>query len=386
MPDIIIEQALFHREANAAPALRARSPGLLPEWQPELHNILTDFGERPVGIACPSAVFAQPLGPQHVVVVQAADQPGPLLGFHALVLPRSAYAGDPFALAERFPPPWQHAAAELPTLTLAAEPPPRRTVAEVQAVLKRVKASALREDEDPNNVERTEENSESPALLGGVQVLVDGGRLVFERPAPDPELVRGLWLLLPTTTRARLWPATFAFSNALGFDALVVPRRGGDDYSGYTSEEQAADYPAGRYEMSLQAAAEAGDQDTLDELFSRRSSADTLRLALLLVVVLSAVVLLSRWLIPHPSPEETHPPPTPVELSPEQRERAANAAAVAASHDPWAALAWWRVGEYRRAERAATAAGVVGCHDPWAAVAQLQAARHRYIEIWKPAR
>jgi hypothetical protein len=380
-----IEQALLHRHANEVPQLRARSPGWRDDWLEELVQIVTGFGERPPGIACPAAIFAQPLGRRHVAVVQAADQAG-ALGFHVLVLPRSAYAGDPFALADRFAPPWQQEAGELPALPLPAEPLPRRTVEQVRQVLKRVKAGALREDEDPEKVTLTEDNAESPALLGGVQVLVDGGRLVFERRTPDPELVRGLWQLLPTTTRCELWPATFAFSNALGFDALVVPRLGGDDYAGYTNEEQAANYPQGRYELSLQTAAEDGDQLALDQLFGRRSSSDTLRLALLLVLLVSGAVLLSRWFVPDGTPPVSNSPPAAVRLSPEQRERAANAAAVVASHDPWSAAAWLHAGEYRRAERVATAAGMAACGDPWSVLVHLEAAKARYAEVWKPAK
>ena len=107
-------------------------------------------------------------------------------------------------------------------------------------------------------------NAESPALLGGAQILVDGGKVVFVRRAPDPGLIRGLWTLLPSRTRSELWPATFAYSNALRFDAVVVPRPGIEDFTSYTTEEQAADYPAGRYELSLQTAAESGDQAGLD--------------------------------------------------------------------------------------------------------------------------
>jgi hypothetical protein len=387
MPDIIIEQALFHRQAHEVPELRSRSPGLTEDRAADLVQMLTDFGERPPGIACPAAIFAQPLGKQHVAIVQVADQPGqpPALGFHVLVLPRKAYAGDPFALADRFAPPWQHAAAQLPALTLPDEPMPRRSVEQVRQVLKRVKAGALHEDEDPAKVTLTADNAESPALLGGVQILVDGGKVVFERPAPDAGLIRGLWLLLPTTTRCELWPATFAFSNELYFDALVVPRRGSDDYSAYNNEEQAADYPPGRYELSLQTAAEAGDQQSLDDLFGRRSSSDMLRLALVLVVLLSGVVVLSRWLLPEPVPP-TPTPPAVVQLLPEQRERAANAAAVVASHDPWAAVSWMHAAEYRRAERAGTAAAMVACGDPWSVLVQLEAAKERYVKIWKAAK
>src|SRR5205809_3050867 len=101
-----------------------------------------------------------------------------------------------------------------------------RSVYQVQTVLRRVKASALREGEDPEapDFERTVENSESPALLGGAQVLVDGGRLAFERPQGDLRLAAGLWLLLPEMTRCRLWPTSFAFGPELEFDLLVTPR------------------------------------------------------------------------------------------------------------------------------------------------------------------
>src|SRR5207237_215461 len=119
---------------------------------------------------------------------------------------------------------------------------------------------------------------DSVTLLGAAQALVDGGPVVFERPAPDPDLVRRLWLLLPASTRAELWPAEFAPANALGFDLLVTPKAG-DDCAGYLSEQQAGDYPEGRYELNLQIAAEAGDQAALDALFARRSGPHTIPLA-----------------------------------------------------------------------------------------------------------
>src|SRR5205823_4533541 len=113
------------------------------------------FGERPAGVTCPAAVFARPLGKQHVAIVQVADLETEgvgeaSLGFRVLVLPRPAYAallGDPFAVAERFPPAWQHT-NPLPALSMPAEPLPPRTVADVQRVLQRVKAHALVEDQE----------------------------------------------------------------------------------------------------------------------------------------------------------------------------------------------------------------------------------------------
>ncbi len=297
MTDIPVEQALYGGQNAGGYRLLARSPGFLDEWLPEAQRLCTAFGERPAGLACPACIFAQPFGKQHVAIVQVADQGiddrgWPVaIGFHLLVLPRGDYTsleGDPFVVADRFAPPWQ-VRGELPALSLPPEPPPRRTVEQVQKVLKRVE--------------------DGPNLLGGSQVMVDGGRLVFERPAPDTELMRSLWMLLPTSTRCRLWPASFAFSNVLGFDALVVPHAHGEHYAGYLSEQQAGDYPEGRYELNLQIAAEAGDQRGLDALLARRSRAETWRLGLILLGLVVGLTLLARWLIPPPAPKAPAPVP-----------------------------------------------------------------------------
>jgi hypothetical protein len=380
MPDIVIEQAVYERAAGELPRLRVRSPAFADAWLADIEALLTDFGERPPGVACPAALFAQPLGEDQIAIVQVAEQPAGTLGFHVLLVPRAAYRaflGDPFPVADHFPAPWT-ATQTLPALTLPDRPLPSPTIEEIRRILKRVKAGALREDQDPETAELTEENAESPALLGGVQVLVDGGKLVFVRPAPDPGLIRGLWTLLPHAARRDLWPATFAFDNTLGFDALVVPRRAEDEYPGYTTEQQAADYPAGQYELSLQTAAETGDQQALDHLFTRRSSHETLRLAVTMAIVLSVVVLVLRlW--------QPTPPAPPLRWSPAQREHAANAAAVVAGGDPWAAVAWIEFGRYRDAERAATAAAIVASPDPLSAAVQIRAASARYAEIWTAA-
>jgi len=436
MPEITLEQALYYRPAGQLPRLHARSPGFMDAWLPDVMQLLVAFGDRPTGVPCPAAIFARPLSKDYIAVVQVADLPlhtpplpageprtsvrgstgegagsaQPTLGFHVLVITKAAYRqclGDPFAATDRFPPLFStplpageprtsvrgstgegrvqaggQVAPELPALTIPAQPLPPRPVADVQQVLKRVKAGAFREDEDPEAAGLTVENAESPALLGGVQILVDGGKLVFVRPAPDQGLIRGLWTLLPDRLRSELWPATFAFSNALGFDALVVPivKAGTEDYGGYLTEEQAADYPAGRYELNLQTAAESGDQAALDALLGRRGSRETLRLAIAMVVVLSIALLLLRSWSPVP------PPSLPLELSPVQRERAAMAAAMAANGDPWTAVALHEAGRYRQAERPAAAAAIVASQDPFAAAIQARAAYARYVEIWGPAK
>jgi hypothetical protein len=117
--------------------------------------------------------------------------------------------------------------------------------------------------------------------------------------------MRSLWSLLPTSTRCRLWPATFAFSNALGFDAVVTPHATAEEYEGYLMEEQAAEYPEGRYELHLQMAAEAGDQRELDVLFARRSRAETWRMGWILLGIIFVLVAGGNWLVPDPPP----PPP-----------------------------------------------------------------------------
>jgi hypothetical protein len=345
MSEFVVEQAVVSRTAGGSRIL-ARSPGFLDDWEPEVERLAAGFGERPDGVACPGAVFAQPVGARHLAVVQAADLGGDEasrpLGFHFLIVPRDAYVrfwGDPFPLADRVPPAWQ-ARGSLPSLSWPAEALPPRRVGEVQEVLKQTKSAALPEDEEvPADWDRADvaarELSLSPALLGGVQALVDGGRVVFERPAPDPGLLRGLWTLLPTSTRCELWPASFAFGNALQFDALVVPpaARAGQPadvaYPGYTTEDQACDYPQGSYELNLQIAAEAGNQADLDALFARRSWGEVWRVALTLLVVFILVALALHFIQPAPQPDP---------------HKAAAAAGVVGIANPWGALGILKVG------------------------------------------
>ena len=108
----------------------------------------------------------------------------------------------------------------------------------------------------------------APTLLGAAQILLDGGKLVFERSAPDAAILQSLWTLLPTRERGELWPASFTFSNVHQFDAVVVPRANEAEYERYITEEKAGDYPEGRYECNLQSAIETGDQREIDALLN----------------------------------------------------------------------------------------------------------------------
>lgn len=301
----MIEQAIYGGQDTGGYRFLARSPGFRDEWLAEAEQLCTGFGERPAGVACTGCVFARPFGRQHVTVVQAADQgqddagrPG-ALAFHLLILPRAHYVelgGDPFFIAKHFPPDWQ-ARGELPSLTWTAGPPPRRDVTMLQKTL---------------NVPH------SATLLGGVQILLDGGRLVFERSSPDESMLCSLWALLPTRERSRLWPASFAFRNAHRFDVIVVPRAHGPEYEDYITEEKAGDYPEGRYESNLQSAIETGDQSEIDALLNQdRSRTRRLIVLLLLIVVLLSVALsvLMPTASPRPKPT-TQKTPITLELPP----------------------------------------------------------------------
>ena len=330
---IPVQQALYHRQGDDPPRRLARSTDFVDDWCDLAETIIAGFGTRAGGLGCPLVVFALPLTAKTTAVVRVVDRAGSGSGsglaFHFLVMDHQAYeryAGDPFVVAQRLPSDWD-ARGDLPALSWPSEPLPPRTVADVQKVLRRVKASALREDEDPEapDFERTVENSESPALLGGVQILVDGGKLVFARPKGDLALVESLWTLLPYSTRGKLWPASFAFNNDLGFDVVVLPRVSEAGLEGYTTEDQAALYPQGSYELALQTAAEAGDQRELETVFRRRNSSEMLRLAVWLLAGMMLLVIGSRWFMPPPSGPTVH------------QQKAAAAAGIVAVGDPWTA-------------------------------------------------
>lgn len=298
----MIEQALYGGQSTGGYRLQARSPGFRDDWLAEAERLCTGFGERPPGVMCPGCVFARPIGRHHVAIVQAADQevydtgqPDSTLGFYVLILSRSLYGeleGDPFFIAEQFPPPWR-AHGELPSLTWSAGTPPARTAALLQKIL---------------NVPY------SATLLGGAQILLDGGRLVFERTAPDAQILRSLWALLPTRERAELWPASFTFSNAHRFDVVVTPRATDAEYQHYITEEKAGDYPEGRYECNLQSAIETGDQEEIDALLNY-SRSRMLRLIVILLVIVMILSFAMARLLPGPqsavAPSATAKTPAP---------------------------------------------------------------------------
>jgi hypothetical protein len=218
----------------------------------------------PAGASCPDCLFAVPFAGRKVAVVSVRGR-----RFRFLVLPRALYdvIPDPFAVADRFPPQWE-TGGPLEPLEWPEEPLPARTITQLDAIFKL---------------------GDGPFLLGACQALVDSGRIAVQREQPDPKLCRDVWTLIPDSTRRQTWPATFTYSTRLGFGLAVLPYVPDGGIPGYLTEDQARDYPESRYERELQVAVEHNDQRTVDRLFARRSSSETLRLALWMV--LAAVVV-----------------------------------------------------------------------------------------------
>lgn len=272
-PDLTIHQGLLVADARGVQVV-AQSDEF---EQAEAERIAVLFGSRPSGISCPLAHFACPFGRRDVAVVRVTDGPDGAIVFRFLVLAQDLYwhLGDPFAIADRFPPDWT-ATRALPTLVWPAEVLPKRTAEQLQNILK---------------------SGDSTLLLGATQVLVDGGRVVVQRPAPDEAFLRGLWQLLPDRNRAILWPASFAFSDELGFDAVALPAVTPDPTRVRHTEDGLRDYPQSRYELSLQVAIEAGDQRALDQLFARRTSDDTIRIGLTIIALALVVAVVMKFVL-----------------------------------------------------------------------------------------
>jgi hypothetical protein len=272
--DFTVQQLVVVRIAMT-PKVVAKSAGVDFVVEEFALRAAVKFGPRPVNVACPAAVFAHEIDAKRIVIVQAADRADgsadPPLAFRFLIFSRELYShlGDPFAIADRYPPNFD-ARGSLPELAWPEEPLPPRKVGDLHAILKA---------------------GDGPFLLGTTQALLDGAHVAVVRPAPDPELARNVWQLLPDRIRCDLWPATFAFAGDLNFHFAVVA----SPVKGSLSEEQAKDYPEGRYESALQVAIESSDQAELDRLLARKPSVEVLRLAVGMVVFAVIVAVIVKF-------------------------------------------------------------------------------------------
>ncbi|CAN5338755.1 hypothetical protein BH10PLA2_BH10PLA2_18760 [soil metagenome] len=276
------QQALLQRASDGNLAIHLCSHEFKSEWHSRALSVCEAFSTDPPPLELAEVLFVQRLDKNLFMIIRsmASRRIGTAPArFHVLVASRANYSRaqcDPFLLAERFPSDW-NATSELPELEWPEQPLPIRTVAEVQKILKR---------------------TNGPEMLGGSQALIDGSQLLFPRSAPDLELVRGVWRLLPYGNRLEVMPASFAWNNALKFELVVAPADRSDRFTGFMTEEQAGGYPEGRYELSLQTAAEANDQESLDILFARRSRREVWRLGILLVVVMGILALAIQIMSP----------------------------------------------------------------------------------------
>lgn len=275
-PDLRVPQAIAIADARGVRVVASS-----PEFDTaEAERVATLFGARPAGVKCPVAHFACPFGAKLVAVVRVEDRPGAgdPLAFRFLLLSRDLYAhlGDPFAISDRYPVDWS-ATGSLAELAWPVEVLPERTVEQLDAILKQ---------------------GDGPLLLGAAQAIVDGNRVIVHRDAPHDKFVRDLWQLLPERTRAERWPASFAFSDELGFHFAVGPATVAA--AGLTkplTEDAVRDYPSSNYELNLQIAIESGDRAALRRLLARRTLDDTIRLAIYIVLFALLVAIVFRFVL-----------------------------------------------------------------------------------------
>jgi hypothetical protein len=224
------------------------------------------------------AHFACPFGKRQVAVVRVEDRPGPgdVLGFRFLILARDLYRylGDPFAISDRFPANWS--TGPLQELAWPVQLLPERTLEQLDEVLK---------------------DGDGPLLLGATQALVDGNSVLLKGTAPNEAFVRGLWRLLPDSSRCHLWPASFAFSNELGFHLAIGPDLLTSSRERPLTEEALRDYPPSSYELNLQIAIESGDRTGLRRLLARRSADETIRLGLYMVAFALFAAVIFRFVL-----------------------------------------------------------------------------------------
>lgn len=276
--DLSIQQLVLVAEASG-PRVLAKSDGVPFVWEEAARVALVRFGPKPADTAVSAGLFALPVGKGHVAVVQLAELPSGVLAFRFLLLGKTLYdaLGDPFAIADRHPFDWS-LRGDLPVLAWPAEPLPPRRVDDLHELLK---------------------VGDGPFLLGSTQALLDGGRICLKRSDATDATLRTIWQLLPTRGRSELWPATAAFSDELGFHIWAMPEVPAKLPPGCLTEEQAKDYPEGRYELALQSAIESKDQPELNRLLNRRSSQETLRLAAMMLVgaaLIAVCVKVMSWI------------------------------------------------------------------------------------------
>ncbi len=273
MPNIIVLHqvvALLRSEVQFVVPLTIN----LPRWEEEARQLVTGFGWLPTVNDDVSALLSQPFGERHWAVTQVESRGEGVLGFRFLILSKADWLKgvDPFALNEAYPPSWD-SRGQVDSLEheLNFTPPS-------------VKQAAIWLKEH-----------DRATLLGGLQAILDGAHLWHESPTSLTAYAQTLWNLLPYRSRFDFSFATFAFQpmpelkyQAIPKESLPVPLP-----TGVLSLQQTGDYPLGRYEQALQLAIEESNAGEFEVLLRRRTSRDTLKLAvgLILAMMVGLVVL-----------------------------------------------------------------------------------------------
>jgi hypothetical protein len=292
MIEIFIEQAIYYADPHGTYRCQSRSPGFTEQADFDAIRLCSGVSGTGRVETASDSVFAQPLNRDWVMVAQVRGGPdaearSPGLHIRFLMVPRKAYRlwlGDPFVLADHFPPPWD--ARELPRLSYRPDLSFDRQVSAIDAVLKR-----------PN----------ADRILAATQALVDGARIALTWDGDTADFMRSVWRLLPFSTRSELWPATLAPSNLLAFDFVAMREVDDETRKRYLMGDQVDLYPAGRYEENLRSALETEDRHHLITLLQRRSRAQTLRLALFLVILATALAIGMRVFITSPATGQGRP-------------------------------------------------------------------------------
>jgi hypothetical protein len=243
----------------------------LPQWEELARRIVTSFGTSTGEV---SALLSLPFGLRHWAVIDAQSRGDGALGFRFLILSKLdwAYGVDPFLLNQTYPPNWSlRGQADAIQHELNFTPP---TVEQAAVWLK---------------------EHDRATLLGGLQALLDGARLWHESTPSSPAYVQALWNLLPYRSRHDFSFATLAFQPISDLHYQAVPKEllPATLPPGVLSLKQTGDYPLGKYEQNLQLAISEGNAAEFEILLRRRTSRDTLRLALglLLAMIVGLVVV-----------------------------------------------------------------------------------------------
>lgn len=263
---LTIPHASFEKSGDSFQILR-KSPHFVEEG---FNEFLQKLGSIPSDATFERIVFVLPYDDTFIGIVRMRTNPtqGSVFLVHRTFYD---FAPHPFFILDQFPNPreGEDEAWFPPTKTL----PPRK-VEDLQTILR---------------------EGEGPLLLGATQSLVDTEQILLVATEPREKFLRDLWELIPDSTRRASWVASYCFADRPEFHLSFVSKLP-EPLGRYMDEERVLDYPDSRYERSLQIAIEAGDQRELDSLLARRSTTETIRLMVMILILMAAVSVASRFI------------------------------------------------------------------------------------------